>query len=79
MPRFKTPDYGQKLIPVDFAQQVLSGTFEFALCLLCDNDCDLTSLRARQANDTGGIPASRANVLSRLRSIEILSCSSVFL
>lgn len=68
MPRFKRPDYGLKLIPV-----------EFALCYRGDNDCDLTSLRARQANDTGGIPASRSNVLSRLRSIEILSCSSVFL
>jgi hypothetical protein len=79
MPRFKTPDYGRKLIPVDFAQQVLPGTFEFALCLLCDNDCDLTSLRARQANDTGGIPASRANVLFRLRINEMLSCSTMFL
>ena len=79
MPRFKTPDYGLKFIPVDFAQQVLPGTVEFALCLLCDDDCDLTSLRARQAKDTGGIPVCRANVLSRLRSIDILSCSSVFL
>jgi hypothetical protein len=44
MPRFKTPDYGLKLIPVDFAQQVLPGTFEFALCHLVDNDLDLSTL-----------------------------------
>lgn len=34
MPRFKTPDYGLKMIPVDFQRQVLSGSFEFALCRL---------------------------------------------
>lgn len=27
MPRFKTPDAGLKLIPVDFERQVLPGTF----------------------------------------------------
>ncbi|WP_018413130.1 hypothetical protein [Methyloversatilis thermotolerans] len=51
MPRFKTPDYGLKLISVDFAQQVLPGTFEFALCHLVDNDLDLSVLRARYATD----------------------------
>lgn len=30
MLRFKTPDYGLKMIPVDFAAQVLPGSFEFA-------------------------------------------------
>jgi hypothetical protein len=33
MPRFKTPDYGLKMIPVDFQRQVLPGSFEFALCI----------------------------------------------
>lgn len=51
MPRFKTADYGLKLIPVDFAQQVLPGTFVFALCHLVDNDLDLSALRARYPND----------------------------
>ena len=32
MPCFKTPDYGLKMIPVDFQRQVLPGSFEFALC-----------------------------------------------
>lgn len=49
MPRFKTPDYGLKRIPVDFAQQVLPGTFEIALCHRVDNDFDLSKLRARYA------------------------------
>ncbi|MBL8467803.1 transposase, partial [Methyloversatilis discipulorum] len=66
MPRFKTPDYGLKLIPVDFAQQVLPGTFEFALCHLVDNDLDLTALRARYANDAGGAPAFDPAVLLKI-------------
>lgn len=66
MPRFKTPDYGLKLIPVDFAQQVLPGTFEFALCHLVDNDLDLSTLRARYANDAGGAPAFDPAVLLKI-------------
>nr|WP_018228013.1 hypothetical protein [Methyloversatilis universalis] len=54
MLRFKTPDYGQKLIPVDLAQQVLPGTFEFALCHLVYNDLDLPTLCVRSANDAVG-------------------------
>jgi hypothetical protein len=57
MPRFKTPDYGLKMIPVDFAQQVLPGTFEFALCHLVDHVLDLSTLRSRYTNDAGGAPA----------------------
>jgi hypothetical protein len=59
MPRFKTPDYGLKLIPVDIAQQVLPGTFEFAVCHLVDNDVNLSTLRARYANDAVGAPVFR--------------------
>nr|WP_232417819.1 transposase [Methyloversatilis thermotolerans] len=66
MPRFKTPDYGLKLISVDFAQQVLPGTFEFALCHLVDNDLDLSVLRARYANDAGGAPAFDPAVLLKI-------------
>jgi hypothetical protein len=66
MPRFKTPDYGLKLIPVDFAQQVLPGTFEFALCHLVDNDLDLSTLRARYTNDAGGAPAFDPAVLLKI-------------
>ena len=57
MPRFKIPDHGLKLIPVDFAAQVLPGTFEFALCHLVDHELDFSALRARYRNDAGGAPA----------------------
>lgn len=46
MPRFKTPDYGLKLIPLDFAQQVLRGTLEFAFYDLVNNELDPSTLRA---------------------------------
>ena len=55
MPRFKTPDYGLKLIPIDFA-----------LCHLVDNDLDLTALRTRYANDAGGAPAFDPGVLLKI-------------
>jgi transposase len=66
MPRFKTPDYGLKMIPVDFAQQVLPGTFEFALCHLVDNELDLSTLRSRCTNDAGGAPAFDPAVLLKI-------------
>lgn len=66
MPRFKTPDYGLKLIPVDFAQQVLPGTFEFALCHLVNHELDLSTLRSRYTNDAGGAPAFDPAVLLKI-------------
>lgn len=66
MPRFKTPDHGLKLIPVDFAQQVLSGTFEFALCHLVDHELDFSALRSRFRNDAGGAPAFDPAVLLKV-------------
>jgi len=66
MPRFKKPDYGLNLIPVDFAQQVLPGTFEFVLSHLIENDLDLSTLRARYANDAGGAPAFDPAVLLKI-------------
>ena len=58
MPRFKTPDYGLKMIPVDFQRQVLPGSFEFALCHLVDKELDLSALRSRFRNVSGNSPAS---------------------
>ena len=57
MPRFKTPDYGLKMIPVDFERQVLPGSFEFALCHLVDRELDPSGLRGRFHNDAGGAQA----------------------
>jgi transposase len=66
MPRFKTPDYGLKMIPVDFSAQVLPGSFEFALCHLVDRELDLSALRERFCNDASGAPAFDPAVLLKI-------------
>jgi hypothetical protein len=66
MPRFKSPDYGLKMIPVDFERQVLPGTFEFALCHLVDHELDLSSLRSRYRNDAAGASAFDPAVLLKI-------------
>ena len=57
MPRFKTPDYRLKMIPVAFARHVLPSSFEFALCHLVNHELALSGLRARFRNDGSGAPA----------------------
>lgn len=66
MPRFKTPGYGLKMIPVDFERQVLPRSFEFALCHLVDGELDLSGLRERFRNDAGGAPAFDPAVLLKI-------------
>ena len=66
MPRFKTPDYGLKMIPVDFERQVIPGSFEHALCHLVDHEIDLAGLAARYRNDTTGAPAFSPAVLLKI-------------
>ena len=50
MARFKPIDMSPKLIPVDFAHQILPGSFEYALCRLIDREIDLSELEARYRN-----------------------------
>ena len=47
MARYKPIDMSSKFIAVDFAQQVLPGTFEYALCRLIDNELDLSQFDAQ--------------------------------
>ena len=49
MARFKPVQKGLMLLPVNFSEQIVPGTFEHALCYLVDQELDLTSLR----DDTG--------------------------
>jgi hypothetical protein len=57
MARFKPIDMSPKFIPVDFSRQILSGSFEYALCHLIDREIDLSELEARYRNDETGAPA----------------------
>ncbi|MCP3901859.1 MAG: transposase [Desulfobacteraceae bacterium] len=49
--------YQNKFIPVDFSQQIIPGTFEYALAHIIDNHLDLTSFDAWYDNDKGGATA----------------------
>jgi transposase len=66
MARFKHIDMSPRLLPVDFAQQVLPGTFEYALCHLVDHELDLSELEARFRNDKNGAPAYAPSVLIKI-------------
>lgn len=66
MARFKLIDMSPRFLPVVFAQQVLPGTFEYALCHLVDNELDLSELEARFRNDKNGAPAYAPSVLIKI-------------
>jgi len=66
MARFKLIDMSPRFLPVDFAQQVLPGTFEYALCHLVDHELDLSELEVRFRNDKNGAPAYAPSVLIKI-------------
>jgi hypothetical protein len=46
-----------KFIPIDFSQQIIPGTFEYALAHIVDNHLDLSGFDAWFNNDKGGAAA----------------------
>ena len=67
MARDKTTNYHQtKMIPLRFADQILPGTFEYALNHVVDNDLDLKHFHQRYRNDTTGAPAYDPAVLLKI-------------
>jgi len=67
MPRFKPYSYNQmKLIPVQFKDQVLPGTFEYALNYIVDNELDLKIFEPRFANNITGAPAFDPAILLKI-------------
>ncbi|HIP38064.1 MAG TPA: transposase [Desulfocapsa sulfexigens] len=67
MARYKPYSYGQgQFIPVFFAEQILPGTFEFALNQLVDDKLDLSLFDARFHNDETGAPAYDPRLLLKI-------------
>ena len=66
MARFKPVHKGLKLLPVDFDQQLVPGTFEHALNYLVDHELDLSALEARYCNDEVGASAYAPAVLLKV-------------
>lgn len=66
MARFKAVQKGLMLLPVDFSQQLVPGSFEHALCYRVDHELDLSSLRGRYKNDEQGASAYDPAVLLKI-------------
>jgi len=55
-----------KFIPIDFAQQIIPGTFEYALALIVDNHLDLSGFDSWFMNDKGGAAAYSPAVMLKI-------------
>ena len=67
MAKYKPYSYGQgQFIPVFFKEQILPGTFEFALNQLIDEKLDLSIFDLRYRNDATGAPAYDPRILLKI-------------
>jgi len=67
MARYKKYNYNQsKLIPVYFKDQILPGTFEYALNHIVDNELDLSIFLDRYKNDQTGASAFDSAILLKI-------------
>ncbi len=55
-----------KFIPIDFSQQIVPGTFEYALSYIVDNKLDLTRFDAWYHNDKRGAAAYSPSVMLKV-------------
>lgn len=65
MPRYKPADMSSRFLAVDLYQQILPGSFEFALSHLIDR-LDLSAFDARVRNEAVGAPAYSPAVLLKI-------------
>lgn len=67
MARYKHYDYTQaKLLPITFSRQILSGTFEYSLHHIVDNELDLSIFESKYKNDETGAPAYDPAILLKI-------------
>jgi len=65
--RYKAYSYDQiKLVPLVFSEQLLPGTFEYALNHIVDHELDLSIFLARYKNDTCGASAYAPALLLKI-------------
>ncbi|MEQ9107536.1 MAG: IS1182 family transposase, partial [Limnobacter sp.] len=57
MARYKPQDRNSLLLPLVLSDQLVPGSFAFALDYLVDNELDLTAMDARFNNDEAGASA----------------------
>ena len=67
MPRYKDYNYNQtKLLPINFSEQILPGSFEYTLNYLVDNELDLSVFDSRYKNDETGCTAYDPAILLKI-------------
>ena len=66
MANYKPVECNGLFIPVILSEQIVPGTFEFALNHLVDNELDLSSLDARFNNDVTGASAFNPRVMLKI-------------
>ncbi len=67
MANYKPVNYAQTaMIPVDFSEQILPGTFEHTLHYLIEDELSLRAFDADYHNDDGGAPAYDPRVLLKI-------------
>ena len=66
MARYKPQDRNSLLLPVVLSEQILPGSFAFALDYLVDNELDLNPLDDRFKNDEVGASAYDPRVMFKI-------------
>jgi hypothetical protein len=64
----KPIELSPKVIPIEYARQILPGSFEYALGYLIDHEMELAAFAQRYRTDAGGAPAyAPARLLKMIR------------
>jgi hypothetical protein len=63
MARYKPQEHHSLLLPVVLSEQIVPGSFAFALNYLVDNELDLTAMDTRFKNDEVGASAYDPRVM----------------
>jgi transposase len=66
MARYKPQDFNSLLLPVVMSEQIVPGSFAFALNYLVDNELDLSALDAKFKNDEVGASAYDPRVMLKI-------------
>ena len=66
MARYKPQDHSSLLLPVVLSEQIIPGSFAFALNYLVDNELDLSALDAKFKNDEVGASAYDPRVMLKI-------------
>lgn len=67
MAKFIHYDYSQsKMLPVNFSEQILPGSFEYTVNYIVDTQLDLSIFNSRYCNDDGGRPAYDPAILLKI-------------